>query len=261
MNPPGTRTAIPTTRRSNSTAKRCVDTIRLLTSARLRAVVLTGAVADRSSVENSGKAPAAKRSAVHEENAPGAARLAGGRQGPRVVRCCSRDGAATVRTENAQSWLRYGSPRWIKGRRQRLVTSCARRAESTMVHQSSAQPTGTAICCRPPTAICPRAFAPCLFRQCGAASRPPARIVLSCLSSAARRPDQVGCDMQAMPNARDHAFIDPGGVDQIGRIRKFGAFGHQLQTTFLEERLEPPPSGNSRCRLARAYNRAPAVHN
>jgi hypothetical protein len=36
MNPPGTRTAIPTTRRSNSTAKRCVDTTRLLTSARLR---------------------------------------------------------------------------------------------------------------------------------------------------------------------------------------------------------------------------------
>jgi hypothetical protein len=37
MNPPGTRTAIPTTRRSNSTAKRCVDTTRLPTSARMRA--------------------------------------------------------------------------------------------------------------------------------------------------------------------------------------------------------------------------------
>lgn len=111
MNPPGTRTAIPTTRRSNSTAKRCVVTTRLLTSDPMRAWSQRQAQLKAACLlKVQEKRPLVSEARFMWRKAPGAARLAGGRQGPTVVRCCSRGGAATVQTENAQSYLRYGSP-------------------------------------------------------------------------------------------------------------------------------------------------------
>jgi hypothetical protein len=115
MNPQGTRTAIPTVRRSNSTANRWVIT-------RLYSRRAAGPGCDHASKlsplasMNEEKALAWMRCAARVEKPKHPLRTTAGRLGARVVPYCYRDVAATDRTEAAQSYPRYGAlPRVIKG--------------------------------------------------------------------------------------------------------------------------------------------------